>query len=120
VANEGEPALNGVDGEKLERALTNVLDNAVKFAPQHGSVAVTTRGSNGVREFDVTNTGEPIPDADLPRLFERFYRGDRSRRISGGSGLGLAIARELVELNGGAIAARNVPGGVSFVVTLPA
>jgi signal transduction histidine kinase len=120
VSSDGAAAIDGVDGEKLERALTNVLDNAVKFTPRDGAVAVTSRRENGYREFSVTNTGEPIPDDDLPRLFERFFRGDRSRRTSGGSGLGLAIARELVELNGGAISARNVPGGVSFTVRLPA
>jgi signal transduction histidine kinase len=109
-----------VDGEKLERALTNVLDNAVKFAPSHGAVAAAVRGSNGVREFEITNSGEWIPEDDLPHLFERFFRGDRSRRTAGGSGLGLSIARELVELNGGRIEARNVPDGVSFRVTLPA
>ncbi len=119
VSATDEPLLDGVDGEKLERALTNVLDNAVKFTPRRGTVAVTSRRSEGVREFEVANTGEPIPEDDLPRLFERFFRGDRSRRVSGGSGLGLAIARELVELNGGAISARNTPGGVAFTVRLP-
>jgi signal transduction histidine kinase len=113
-------SLEGVDGEKLERALTNVLDNAVKFTPARGTVAVTSRGDNGVHEFEVANSGAAIPEDDLPHLFERFFRGDRSRRISGGSGLGLAIARELVELSGGAISARNTPGGVAFTVRLPA
>jgi signal transduction histidine kinase len=120
LESTGNGELKGVDGEKLERALTNVLDNAVKFTPPQGSIAVASRGTNGVREFEIANTGDPIPPDDLAHLFERFFRGDRARRTAGGSGLGLSIARELVELNGGHIEARNVPGGVSFRVTLPA
>ena len=116
--------LHGVDPEKVERALTNVLDNAAKFTPPGG--AITLRGSrvNGAipaLRCDVTNSGSAIAGGDLPRLFDRFFRGDRARRSSGGSGLGLAIARELVELNGGTIAAANEPPGhVTFTLVFPA
>jgi signal transduction histidine kinase len=120
VDTTGDAQVAGIDGEKLERALTNVLDNAVKFTPERGTIGVVSRASMGVRQVEITNSGDPIPVDDLPHLFDRFFRGDRSRRISGGSGLGLSIARELVELNGGRIEARNVPDGVSFAVTLPA
>ncbi len=69
----------------------------------------------------VTNSGEGIAPDDLPRIFDRFFRGDRARRSASGSGLGLAITRQLVELNGGTIEAANEPGGgVTFRFSLPA
>ena len=68
---------------------------------------------------EIANSGSRIAAEDLPRVFERFYRGDRSRRAASGSGLGLAIARELVELNGGRIAARSDDAGVVFEMLLP-
>jgi two-component system sensor histidine kinase BaeS len=111
-----------VDPDKVERALTNVIENAAKFTPAGGEIAVTAHSANGAGPrivCSVTNSGSPIADEDLPRIFERFFRGDRARRAANGSGLGLAIAKELVELNGGAIYARNGPGGVTFDLSLP-
>jgi signal transduction histidine kinase len=119
-----DAVLHDVDAEKLERALTNVLDNAVKFTPSHGSIAVVGQSVNGVApprvEASITNTGSTIPSDDLPHVFERFFRGDRARRTAGGSGLGLAIARELVELNGGRISAASTPDSVTFTLAFPA
>jgi signal transduction histidine kinase len=119
-----EAVLRGIDPDKLERALTNVLDNAAKFSPPGGEIEVHGWRENGVAPArvlcSVTNAGAPIPDDDLPRLFDRFFRGDRARRSASGSGLGLAIARELIELNHGSIAAANEPAGrVRFTVSLP-
>jgi signal transduction histidine kinase len=116
--------LYDVDPEKLERALTNVLDNAAKFTPHDGSITVRGWSENGARppvtRCAVTNTGPAIPEEDLPRVFDRFFRGDRSRRSASGSGLGLAITRELVELNRGDITVRNEPvGSVTFTLTFP-
>ena len=69
----------------------------------------------------VYNDGEPIPAADLPHLFQPFYRGDKSRsRDSGGTGLGLAIVQAAVRAHGGECGAENLPGGVCFRITLPA
>jgi signal transduction histidine kinase len=114
--------LRGVDAEKLERALTNVLDNAAKFTPEGGEIDVVARQEGWLWTCDVTNSGSNIPDEDLPRVFDRFFRGDRTRQMAGGSGLGLSIARELVQLSGGIITARNEPGGggVTFSLHLPA
>jgi signal transduction histidine kinase len=68
----------------------------------------------------VTNSGSSIPAEDMPRVFDRFFRGDRARRTSAGSGLGLAITRQLVELNDGSIEATNAPsGGVTFTLSMP-
>lgn len=117
--------LHDVDADKLERAFTNVLDNAAKFTPVGGAITVVGRRENGAGPARVvctiTNSGTSIPDDDLARVFDRFFRGDRARRTAAGSGLGLAITRELVELNRGTIEASNEPGGgVTFRVTLPA
>ena len=116
--------LHDVDSDKLERAFTNVLENAAKFTPVGGEITVIGRRENGAEPArvvcTVTNTGTSIPADDLARVFDRFYRGDRARRTAAGSGLGLAISRELVELNRGKIEAANEPGGgVTFRFVLP-
>ncbi len=117
--------LHNIDSDKLERAFTNVLENAAKFTPAGGEITVVGRRENGVGPARVvctiTNTGTSIAEDDLSRVFDRFFRGDRARRTASGSGLGLAITRELVELNRGTIEAANEPGGgVSFRLVLPA
>jgi signal transduction histidine kinase len=116
--------LHDVDPEKLERAFTNVLDNAAKFTPQGGQIAVRAWCENGsgppVVRCAVTNSGSVIAGDDLPRVFDRFFRGDRARRTASGSGLGLSITRELVELNGGTIEAASDERGVTFTISLPA
>jgi signal transduction histidine kinase len=113
--------LQNADPDKLERAITNVLDNAAKFTPEDGEISVIARHENGPGSpivCSVTNSGSSIPEDDLPRIFDRFFRSDRARRTASGSGLGLAIARQLVELNGGTIHAENEPaGGVSFTLS---
>jgi signal transduction histidine kinase len=116
--------LRDVDPEKVERALTNVLDNAAKFAPAGGEISIVGRRENGMGPAQVlcsiTNSGSWIPEDDLSKLFDRFFRGDRARRTAAGSGLGLSIAKELIELNHGTLKAGNEPGGgVTFTVTLP-
>ncbi len=119
-----DAVLRGVDPDKLERALTNVLDNAAKFTALGGEVRVRGWRENGVTPprvcCSVTNSGSSIPEGDLPRVFDRFFRGDRARRTASGSGLGLAISRELVELNRGHVEARNEDADhVTFTVSLP-
>ena len=116
--------LHETDPDKLERALTNVLDNAAKFTPQDGEINVTARRESNKPAHrvvcTVTNSGSSIAEDDLARIFDRFFRGDRARRTASGSGLGLSIARELVELNRGEIAASNEPGGgVTFTLKFP-
>lgn len=120
-AGTGAITLHNVDAEKVERALTNVLSNAAKFTPAGGSIEVAAERNGRGAVVTVANTSEPIPEDDLRRLFDRFFRGDRARRTSSGSGLGLAITRELIELNDGTIAARNTSDGrVAFDIRLPA
>lgn len=118
-----DAVLHDVDPDKLERGLTNVLENAAKFTPAGGSISVRGWRTNGVAPprvmCAVSNSGDGIPQDDLPRVFDRFFRGDRARRREAGSGLGLAITRELVELNGGSISADSDGQSTTFTLSLP-
>lgn len=111
-----------VDGEHLERALRNLLDNALRYTPPDGRVSVSAGvlDTNWVR-LSVSDTGAGIPAEDLSRIFERFYRADKSReRASGNSGLGLAIVQEIVEGHGGQVTVESEMGkGTIFHLKLP-
>jgi signal transduction histidine kinase len=113
------PELN-VDPERMAQVLGNLTSNALRHTPEGGSVAlVAKRGMEGVL-LQVRDTGSGIDAADLPYIFHRLYRGDRSRQHNGASGLGLAIAKSIVEAHGGSIKAESVPGnGSTFTITLP-
>ncbi len=109
------------DVELAGRALGNLLHNAIKFTPPDGHIWVRARSMNGDALIEVADTGPGIPPEDLPRIFERFFRGDRARG-GGGTGLGLAIAKHVVEAHGGRIWAESegVSGhGAIFRFTLP-
>jgi two-component system, OmpR family, sensor histidine kinase MprB len=104
------------DGTALERAVVNVLDNAAKWSPPHGTVRVHLDGG----ELRVVDQGPGIPDADLPHVFERFYRTSDARRLPG-SGLGLAIVKQVVERHGGSVeVAPAETGGAQITFRLPA
>lgn len=122
---EPDLTLMNADPDKIERAITNVLENAAKFTPPHGDTSITARRNGSTTPsrivVAVTNSGSQIADDDMPRIFDRFFRGDRARRTASGSGLGLSIARELVELHGGTISAANDPAGsVTITLSFPA
>ncbi len=110
------------DAERLGQVVTNLLTNAIQFSRDRGEVRVATRGENGNAVLMVTDTGEGIPDADRPHIFERFYRVDNSRsRRQGHAGLGLAICKAIVDAHGGVIEVTSQPGaGSTFIVKLPA
>lgn len=110
------------DAERLGQVVTNLLTNAIQFSRDRGEVRVTTRGEDGNAVLTVTDTGEGIPDADRPHIFERFYRVDNSRsRRAGHAGLGLAICKAIVDAHGGVIEVASQPGaGSTFIVKLPA
>jgi signal transduction histidine kinase len=107
--------------EQVERVLLNLLTNALRHTPSDGSVLVAARPVGAELEISVEDTGEGIEPGDEARMFDRFWRADRSRsRASGGAGLGLAIARGLVEAQGGRIwAERRGEGGARIAFTLP-
>jgi len=105
------------DPQRLSQVIGNLVSNALRYAPTGGWVTITARGVVGGVELAVSDNGPGVPESDLPKLFDRFWRGEKSRsRAAGGAGLGLAIARQLVEAQGGSISASNVPGG-GFQVT---
>jgi two-component system phosphate regulon sensor histidine kinase PhoR len=127
-ADRDTPAL--IDADRIGQVLLNLLHNAVKFTSSGGRVTVQTElveapepldGVSVWLQVSVRDTGIGIPSQDLPRIFERFYKVDRSRtRNAGGTGLGLAIAKHLVEGHGGRLAADSVEGrGSTFSFTLP-
>lgn len=115
-----------VDADRVRQVLLNLLDNAIRFTPDGGTVGVTVRavgeGQDRVAELSVEDEGPGIPGDDLARIFEPFYRSDPSRsRASGGSGLGLAVVKHLVAVHGGEVRAENrVTGGARIVIRIPA
>jgi signal transduction histidine kinase len=111
------------DPDKLVRVFENLLTNAMRYGRDGHRVDVAVRAAAGFAEVDVVNYGEPISAADLPYIFERFYRADKSRTEgaegASGSGLGLAIAKGIVDKHGGAIVAYSDAGSTMFQVRLP-
>ena len=109
------------DAAKLHDALRNLVSNAVTYSPEGSTVRIHVERADGRIAIAVSDEGPGIPDEDLSRVFERFYRVDKSRaRDPGGTGLGLAIVKHLVELHGGAVQAQNrAEGGARFTITLP-
>lgn len=100
------------DYDRLNQVVGNILSNAARYVPDGGSVRLTARAVQDGVEVAIADNGPGVPDADLPRIFERFWRGDPSRsRATGGSGLGLAIARHIIVAHGGRIWAAPTPGG---------
>jgi signal transduction histidine kinase len=114
------PAVN-IDSRRISQVLRNLLENALAHTAEGGTISVTARQQERWVEVSVIDTGEGIPAEDLPYIFERFYRVDKSRaRATGGSGLGLTIARRLVEAHGGTITAQSELGkGSCFSFTIP-
>jgi len=108
------PCLVHVDPDAIERAIGNLVDNAVKWSPPGGRVLVTVAGG----EFSISDEGPGIPEADLPFVFGRFYRSAQARSMPG-SGLGLAIVRQVVETHGGAVSVDPLDRGVRVRFTLP-
>lgn len=122
VESDIEPGIVVIgDEERLRQMVKNLLENAVTYTPKNGRVRLSLRGDGGVVRLTVEDTGIGIAESDLPRVFDRFYRGAEARAMrSEGVGLGLAIVRYVVEGHGGRIAASaRDGGGTNFTVTLP-
>jgi signal transduction histidine kinase len=131
LAKQGEIALEGnvdsdvdpvrMDTQAIGRVLNNLIGNALRYTPAHGRVSVWVRRINSHVEVTVSDTGDGIRAEDIPHIFERFYRGEKSRnRITGGAGLGLAIARGIVQAHGGNIKVESKIGkGTQFTFYIP-
>ncbi len=110
------------DQERVHQVLANLLDNAVRHAPEGSTVELAAAARDGMVRVEVADQGPGIPEGDREMVFERFYRSDPARSAGqGGTGLGLAIARWIVEMHGGDIRAENrAPAGCRVIVNLPA
>jgi len=112
VAVPGEP-------RKLQRVFSNLIDNALKYTPKGGSVNITIEEGAKDTVVTVKDTGDGIAETDLPHIFDRFFRGEKSRSTPG-NGLGLSLAHAFVSVHNGTITATSSIGkGSQFVVTLP-
>ncbi len=118
----GAPLTAWADRDRMAQVLHNLLANAVRYTESGGRVAISARQSDGELQVEVVDTGVGIPPDELPHVFDRFYRVDRSRsRATGGAGLGLAVVKYLVEAHGGRVWVRSAPGaGSTFGFSLPA
>ena len=107
------------DGNKIARVFENLIQNAMRYGKEGKYIDLIVKDSRQTVEVEVKNYGKSISSVDLPYIFERFYRVEKSRsEYTGGSGLGLAIAKSIVTLHGGEIEAKSAMGTTSFVVTL--
>ncbi|MCA9860310.1 MAG: HAMP domain-containing histidine kinase, partial [Thermomicrobiales bacterium] len=119
VTRTPETAFAEVDGMQIRQVLDLLLDNALKYTPDGGTIAVDVTRSPGMVAVIVTDSGPGIPQDQLPFVFDRFYRADPSRSTPG-AGLGLAIGKQVVARHGGSLTAENAPqGGARFVMRLP-
>nr|MBU1328453.1 PAS domain S-box protein [Candidatus Omnitrophota bacterium] len=109
------------DKDKIEGVMTNLIDNAIKFNKEKGAIRIYSQDQNDNIKIIIEDTGVGIPEKDIPRIFERFYRVDKARSTElGGTGLGLSIVKHIVELHGGEVGVESVEGlGSKFWFTLP-
>jgi len=117
----GEKEILYADKDKISQVMVNLLSNALKYTSEGGKVEVRVKGSDETAEITVRDTGKGIPPEDLPHIFERFYRADKSRnRLTGGAGIGLTIAKAIIDAHKGNIQVRSkVDEGTEFVILLP-
>jgi len=110
------------DESRLTQVILNLLDNAIKFTQESGRIKITIVKKDGFVQTDISDTGPGIPEKDLPRIFERFYRVDKARSENiGGTGLGLSIVKHIVQFHGGEVWASSTLGkGSTFSFTIPA
>lgn len=118
---EEEAFICWVDKDKIEQVILNILTNAIKYTPEHGQIKILLTGDEGQAVLAIKDNGIGIPQKDISRVFERFYRVDKARsRMLGGTGLGLSIAKQILEAHNGTIDLRSEEGkGTEVIITLP-
>ena len=116
---QATPVVAHADRDAVRQIATNLLSNALKYAPDGDRVCLSTTRENGMAVLRVRNVSGRIPPAERSRIFERFYRGSAAFGATSGAGLGLAIARELAEAQDGTLELEEVPAGTSFALRLP-
>lgn len=121
VIRDGDPPFISGDWDRLEQLLFNIIGNAIKYTPENGRITVYVGNQGHDAVIRVKDTGIGIPEKDLDRVFERFYRVDKARsRQMGGTGLGLSIAKEIAESHGGSISVKSQYGkGTELIIILP-
>jgi len=119
IITELQPLEIPGDSERLTQVVTNLLTNAIQFTPRDGEVSVRLAARGGLAILEVSDTGKGIAPEDLRRVFERFYRADKSRTGTGNSGLGLPICKSIVEAHGGTIEAASAGTGATITLRLP-
>jgi signal transduction histidine kinase len=121
ISFSGQKEIIHADKDKLSQVIINLISNALKYTPKGGAVELNLKGNDNTVEVVVKDTGMGIPAQDLPYIFERFYRADRSRnRMTGGAGIGLTISKAIVEAHKGMITVKSEPyAGTEFSVVLP-
>lgn len=109
------------DSDRIEQVIVNLIDNAIKFTPPHGTISIWTHQTNDSVMVGVGDTGAGIPEEDLPYIFERFYKSDKSHTEKTGTGLGLSIVKRILDQHGKTITVHSALGkGTKFVFYLPA
>ena len=108
--------------DRMEQVLTNLVENAIRYSPPGKTVTVKAGSDNGLVQIEVSDEGPGIPEEDLPYIWDRFHRVEKSRsRSLGGTGLGLAIVKQIVEAHGGKVGVHSQPGqGSTFFFSIPA
>jgi signal transduction histidine kinase len=121
VESPGSLALIDVDVERMIQVFDNLVMNAFRYTPEGGEIVMTARDAEKRVQLEIRDNGSGISAEDLPHIFDRFYRGDKSRQENGESGLGLAIAKSIIEAQGGTISVESAPGlGTTFTVSCTA
>jgi K+-sensing histidine kinase KdpD len=121
VSDDTGEVLVQLEPRLTSAALAHVLENAGAYSPADGPIAIRASLHSGSLVFEVRDHGPGLPAEELPRIFDRFYRGGTATRNRFGSGMGLAITRGLVTIQGGQVTAANAPaGGAVFTVSIPA
>jgi two-component system phosphate regulon sensor histidine kinase PhoR len=109
------------DEARIAQVLVNLVDNAIKYTPEGGKITIIAHDKDTMIQCDITDTGIGIPEKDLTRIFERFYRVDKARsRKLGGTGLGLSIVKHIVQAHNGSVSVTSTLGhGSTFSFTIP-